>query len=116
MKVKLGERIRKVRLLKGLSQQNMADELGITVASFSNIERGTTNINVDRLFKISQLLDFNASELLYDESVNTTINFNDNGEDYYSMSMLFSLISKHQIEIESIYKLIHEINVKLKKP
>jgi transcriptional regulator with XRE-family HTH domain len=50
MKVKLGERIRKVRLLKGLSQQNMADELGITVASFSNIERGTTNINVDRLF------------------------------------------------------------------
>lgn len=114
MKVKLGERIRKARLLRGLSQQNMADELGITVASFSNIERGTTNMNVDRLFKISQLLSMSISELLHEESVTTNINLQDTGEEYESISMLKGLISKQQVEIESIYRLIEEINIKLK--
>jgi transcriptional regulator with XRE-family HTH domain len=114
MKVKLGERIRKARLLRGLSQQNMADELGITVASFSNIERGTTNMNVDRLLKISQLLSMSISELLYEESVTSNINLHDTGEEYQSLSMLKGLISKQQVEIELIYKLIEEINIKLK--
>ena len=60
MKEKLAERIRMTRLMKGLSQQNMADELGITVASYSNIERGVTDITVTRLFAISKILDVTA--------------------------------------------------------
>lgn len=64
MKQKLSERIRLLRLSKNLSQQNMADELGLTVAAYSNIERGVTDITVSRLFQISDILGVTASSLI----------------------------------------------------
>jgi transcriptional regulator with XRE-family HTH domain len=60
VKEKLAERIRLSRLSKGLSQQNVADELGITVAAYSNIERGITDISVSRVFQIAAILEVNA--------------------------------------------------------
>ena len=54
MKKNIGNSIRLARVTKGLSQQNMADELGLTVASYSNIERGVTDITVSRLIEISK--------------------------------------------------------------
>jgi transcriptional regulator with XRE-family HTH domain len=51
MKEKVAERIRLARLSKNLSQQNMADELNITVAAYSNIERGITDISITRLYQ-----------------------------------------------------------------
>lgn len=69
MKEKLGEHIRFIRVQQGLSQQNMADELGITVAAYSNIERGVTNINITRLFAIAEILKTTPSKLLeYDNN------------------------------------------------
>ena len=64
MKEKLAERIRFIRVQQGLSQQNMADELGITVAAYSNIERAVTDINITRLFEIAELLKTTPTELL----------------------------------------------------
>lgn len=52
------------RLAKGLSQQNVAVELDLTTAAYSNIERGVTDITVTRLHEISRILDKNISELL----------------------------------------------------
>ncbi len=50
--------------MKGLSQQNMADELEITVAAYSNIERGVTDISVTRLFQISAILDVTPQNII----------------------------------------------------
>ena len=55
MKEEVAERIRLTRLAKNFSQQNVADEIGLTVAAYSNIERGITDISITRLF---QLLKF----------------------------------------------------------
>ena len=64
MKKKVGERIRIARVTKGLSQQNIADELGLTVASYSNIERGVTDITITRLFEIATILNVKIEHLL----------------------------------------------------
>ena len=64
MKQKIAERIRMARLAKNLSQQNVADELGLTVAAYSNIERGITDITVSRLTQISEILKKDISEFL----------------------------------------------------
>jgi transcriptional regulator with XRE-family HTH domain len=64
MKMEIAERIRMARLAKGLSQQNVAVELDLTTAAYSNIERGITDITVTRLLEISRILDKNMSELL----------------------------------------------------
>ena len=64
MKKKLADRIRLLRLSKSLSQQNMADELNLTVAAYSNIERGVAEVNMTRLADISLILGTTPVELL----------------------------------------------------
>ena len=79
MKEKLGEHLRFVRVQQGLSQQNVADELGITVAAYSNIERGITNITITRLFEIAEILKTTPAKLLeYD-----TNNLSDSANIYF---------------------------------
>ncbi len=68
MKQKVAEKIRLARLAKNLSQQNMADELNITVAAYSNIERGITDISVTRLYQIAGILELFIEELLFVET------------------------------------------------
>ena len=45
----------------------MADELNITVAAYSNIERGVTDISVTRLYQIAGILDLLIEDLLHSE-------------------------------------------------
>ena len=61
MNERIAERIRMLRLQKGLSQQNIADELNLTVAAYSNIERGITAINLERLYQLSEIFNLSIS-------------------------------------------------------
>lgn len=70
MKEQVANKIRLERLRLNLSQQNMADELGITVAAYSNLERGVTEISINRLFKITELLKVPISVFLSVETEN----------------------------------------------
>jgi transcriptional regulator with XRE-family HTH domain len=56
VKNKVAEKIRMERLRLNLSQQNMADELDITIAAYSNLERGVTEISISRLNIIATIL------------------------------------------------------------
>lgn len=69
MKEEIAIRIRMARLTKSLSQENVATELGLTNAAYSNIERGVTDITVSRLFQIAAILDKDPIELLGLESM-----------------------------------------------
>lgn len=53
----VADKIRLERLKQNMSQQNMADELGITAAAYSNLERGVSDISISRLFEISRILN-----------------------------------------------------------
>ncbi|GEM55586.1 hypothetical protein FB1_18070 [Flavobacterium branchiophilum NBRC 15030 = ATCC 35035] len=49
---------------KGFSYENMANELGITVSGYRKIETGDTKLTVERLNKISSILEISLTELL----------------------------------------------------
>lgn len=53
-----------LRLARNLSQQNMADELNLTVAAYSNIERGVAEVNMTRLSEIARILGTSPVDLL----------------------------------------------------
>ena len=69
MKNKVAEKIRMERLRLNLSQQNMADELGITIAAYSNLERGVTEISISRLNIIATILQQPIVYFLSEEQV-----------------------------------------------
>ncbi|ACT95776.1 MAG: helix-turn-helix domain-containing protein [Dyadobacter fermentans] len=69
----LSEKIRQIRLQKGLSQENMADMLGLSTTAYGDIERGRTELSVSRLENVAKLLDVPLPELLgIDSSMSET--------------------------------------------
>jgi len=60
----LSEKIRQIRLQKGLSQENMADMLGLSTTAYGDIERGRNELSVSRLENVAKLLDVPLPELL----------------------------------------------------
>ncbi len=63
----IGDRLRKARKNKGLTQKQLAFAMNETVQVISNWERGyTPSIPHDKLSRISGILDVDVNDLLYD--------------------------------------------------
>ena len=62
----VGFRIRKYRLRKGLTQEELAFEADLHRAYIGQIERGEKNIGVNNLKKISDALNIKTSKLIED--------------------------------------------------
>jgi transcriptional regulator with XRE-family HTH domain len=60
----LGERVRARRESLGLSQEAMADEIGIHWTFLGQVERGQRNLNLHNLLKLAAGLGLDASELV----------------------------------------------------
>ena len=60
----LGKAIRKLRLENGLSQEALANEVGIDRSYMGGIERGEHNVAIMNLTKIAKTLKIKASQLL----------------------------------------------------
>ena len=60
----LGARIRKVRKEQGLSQQSVADTLGIAQQTYAHYEVGRVRMPVSMLPQIAQLFGVSADELI----------------------------------------------------
>ena len=62
----IGDAIRRLRRLKGISQEALADAASIDRSHLGRIERGERNLTVLNLLKIADALDNNGSDLLRD--------------------------------------------------
>lgn len=67
--------IRSIRVSKGLSQEYIANELGIKQAAYSNIESGRSDITLNRLHDLAQLLEVSVFDLIIE---NNNINSQEN--------------------------------------
>ncbi len=56
-----GERIRQGRILRGLSQEQLAKQLDITRQAISNCEKNNINLNINNLLKMSEALELPLS-------------------------------------------------------
>jgi transcriptional regulator with XRE-family HTH domain len=61
--INFGENLRKLRLSKGFTQEQLANELGIEISQISRIERGVINTSVTTLYAISKTLKIDVSDL-----------------------------------------------------
>lgn len=63
----IGERIRELRKRKGLSQENVAEALDISVKHLSKIERDEVSFSVPILIKISMYFEVSSDYILKGE-------------------------------------------------
>jgi transcriptional regulator with XRE-family HTH domain len=60
----IGDKIRKVREIKGLKQENIATALGMSITAYGNLERGETAVTVERLEEIAKILEVDAMDIM----------------------------------------------------
>jgi transcriptional regulator with XRE-family HTH domain len=70
----IGDKIRKIRDLKGLSQENMAEMLGLSLPTYAEIERGKKDVTLNRLEKIAETLGVTLNDIM---------NFNDRISNFF---------------------------------
>jgi transcriptional regulator with XRE-family HTH domain len=62
-RLRLGKRIQQLRLLKNLSQEQLAERVGNGWRNISQIERGQTNVGIDVLSHIAKQLSVELVDL-----------------------------------------------------
>lgn len=83
---KIIEKIVQYRSKKGYTYENMADELDITPAAYRKIEIGETKLTVERLLRISTILETSIGEFLeYDK--NSFVQNNYSNESVFSQKI-----------------------------
>ncbi|NLN32528.1 MAG: helix-turn-helix transcriptional regulator [Flavobacteriaceae bacterium] len=60
---KIENKIRNIRELKNLTQEYMADKLGISQAAYSKIENGNTKVSYDKLQDIAKIMGVKVEDI-----------------------------------------------------
>ena len=61
--VKIGNRIRELRMKTGLSQEKFSQKIGMDRTYFASVELGKRNISIVNIEKIAKGLEISLSEL-----------------------------------------------------
>jgi transcriptional regulator with XRE-family HTH domain len=64
MLTELGHRVRALRLVKAMTQEELGDKAGLKSAAVSHVETGRRIPSVGTLMKLCRALDCSADELL----------------------------------------------------
>ena len=62
----IGQRIRRIRKAHRLSQEELAEKVGISTTHMSHIETGNTKLSLEVLVNIAQTLEVQTDSLLFD--------------------------------------------------
>lgn len=60
----IGKRIQSRRKQQGLTQEQLADRMNVSIQMISNLERGNKAIRIDNLINLSQILDVSTDYIL----------------------------------------------------
>lgn len=60
----IGERLKKARLSKGLTQEVLSNRLSVSIAFLSRIERGSSHISLKRLSQLCDILNVNIGAII----------------------------------------------------
>lgn len=59
--IHVGQRIKEIRTIRGLTQSNVADHLGISFQQLQKYETGANRVSASRMFELSKLLNITPS-------------------------------------------------------
>lgn len=68
----IGQRIRRIRKARGLSQEQLAEQVGISVTHMSHIETANTKLSLPVFVEIARALEVQTDHLLYDAAPENT--------------------------------------------
>ena len=73
----LGRRIRMIRKERNLTQEKLAEAIGVSPSNMSDIENGKANFGIEVFMKITEVLQVSPDRLLGTGSIDTTAVYGD---------------------------------------
>lgn len=73
--IKIGSKIKKARIEKGIKQNEMANLLNINVSTYSNYENDYRGPEISLIYSICDILKISIDELLYSQQKEVKISF-----------------------------------------
>lgn len=99
------ENIKKVRKEKGISHDYLAHQLNISQAAYSKLERNDTKLTVERLYKISEVLETPLTELLeVDSKTIYNQDLRDHAIGYQGVENLYQENKEQSEKIKELYE------------
>jgi transcriptional regulator with XRE-family HTH domain len=95
-----GEKIRTIRELRGLSQENVATLLGIAQNSYSKIETNHTKLTTDIMKKLADILDVSPMDIISGQP--TIVNFQANSGTQNSFGYIENYIANQKEMFEKM--------------
>lgn len=111
--MKVGEKLRLLRKLKGFTQEELAEKLHLSRRAYANLETDTTKIDIARMAQIARVYDIELEELLnFNEGQAFTNCFSNNTNGFYSAEKVYSGATKEDRAyfIEQIQLLVNSFN------
>ena len=111
------EKIKIMREMNQWTQEEVAEKLGMSTTGYAKIERGQTNVSVEKLKQIAQVFNLNVAQLLDDDERFVICSIGDNHSNYNNYfgtneklslenEKLKQLLSAKESEIDALKKVI----------
>ncbi len=103
IKKELGEKIKRIRKLRNLTQEELAEMVDISPRSLSNIEVGACFVKSETLEKIMESLNISTEELFANDHIKTS------QELILEIDKLIRKAKNNTSTLEKIYKVLRAI-------
>ena len=97
------QKLKQIRELKNLSQEYIANQLGLSVRAYSKIETGETQLTINRLNEISRIMGVDPIEVLgFDDKNIFNINNSTGNNGYNYINFPDKLVQQYEQTIQSL--------------
>ena len=111
--MKINENIRKIRELKGFSQEFMAQKLNMSQRHYSRLEKEEVKIDMNKITLISEVLEVSPIQIIEFDEKQLFINWESNIDDSPKIQEKEQAVYEKQIE--KFEKRIEELELEVKK-
>ncbi|QSW88628.1 MULTISPECIES: helix-turn-helix transcriptional regulator [Flavobacterium] len=121
MATSIKNKIKSIRELKNYTQEYMADQLGVTQAGYSKIEKGKTILSYVKLVEIAKILEVSVEDIIsfdsqrYFNSFNTVKGNSNSGNISINSDNSEALKSLYEDKIKLLEKLLAKTEEELNR-
>lgn len=110
----IGQRIKKLREDKGITQETMALQLDVTQSNYGRLEKDDRRLNVVKLLKIVRILDVNIT-YLFSEVMQLTTNGEGENFKHANKEVYDILVDSLRAEIQHLKEEISFLRIMVKQ-
>ena len=100
IKKELGEKIKRSRKKKGLTQEQLAEMVEISARNLSNIELGISFAKAETLEKILESLDMTTEEMFANDSIKNSTELR------HEIDLCLDKVRRDNLTLEKIYRIV----------